>query len=289
MKNFDDFEDEVNAVVIESHESVSIKEIIKARAAPKPETCETHGEFESKNVFGKVWSDCPVCITESRVKADQEKAEREAQERQRVWLRRMGDAGIPERFRTRTLACYKATTAGQKRALEFMTEYAEQFSLVSETGRCAILCGLPGTGKTHLSIGVALHIMAAGKVAAFTTVQRMIRRMKDSWRKDSDESESDVINVLVYPDLLIIDEIGVQFGSEFEKNFMFDLLNERYEKRKPTILLSNLTAPEIKTFLGERVYDRMKEDGAQCVSFDWASYRGAPDAPPQQKTRGYGK
>jgi len=146
--------------------------------------------------------------------------------------------------------------------------------MVNEKGRSAILCGMPGTGKTHLAIGVALHIMKTGKIAAFTTVQRMIRRLKDSWRNDSQESESDVIGLLVYPDLLIIDEIGVQFGSEFEKNFMFDLLNERYEKRKPTILLSNLTPTEIKVFLGDRVYDRLKEDGGQCVAFDWASYRG---------------
>jgi DNA replication protein DnaC len=240
----------------------------------KQETCGKHGAFESRNIFGKVWSSCPACNTERKLADEREQAEREVERNCAIWESRIGEAGIPERFRTRTLACYKATNAGQKRALAFMTEYAEQFSLVSETGRSAILCGLPGTGKTHLAIGVALHIMGTGKLAAFTTVQRMIRRLKDSWRKDSAESESDVIDMLVYPDLLIIDEIGVQFGSEFEKNFMFDLLNERYEKRKPTILLSNLTAVEIKSFLGERVYDRLKEDGGQCVSFDWQSYRG---------------
>lgn len=240
----------------------------------KHETCDKHGEFESRNIFGKVWSSCPVCATEHKQAAEREQAEKEVQERHRVWVMRMGEAGIPERFRSRTLDCYKATNAGQKRALQFSSEYAEQFTRVGETGRSAIFCGLPGTGKTHLAIGVALHVMTLGKSAAFTTVQRMVRRLKDSWRKESTESESDVINMHVYPDLLIIDEIGVQFGSEFEKNLMFDLLNERYEKRKPTILLSNLTAVEIKAFLGERIYDRLKEDGGQCVSFDWQSHRG---------------
>jgi DNA replication protein DnaC len=264
MNNFDE----------EVDNSAPVRFSMKLDPTPKQEVCSKHGEFESRNIFGKIWSSCPECATESKLAAEREQAEKEVQERQRVWMMRMGEAGIPERFRTRTLDCYKATNAGQKRALAFMTEYAEQFSLVSETGRSAILCGLPGTGKTHLAIGAALHIMRTGKLAAFTTVQRMIRRLKDSWRKDSEESESDVIGMLVYPDLLIIDEIGVQFGSDFEKNFMFDLLNERYEKRKPTILLSNLTATEIKAFLGERVYDRLKEDGGQCVSFDWSSHRG---------------
>ena len=241
---------------------------------PKPENCDKHGVFESRHIFGKIWSVCPKCTTEQKIISDREQVEKEIAERNRVWLKRMGEAGIPERFRTRTLASYTATNAGQKRALAFSIDYAEQFALVSETGRSAIFCGLPGTGKTHLAIGIALHIMGLKKSACFTTVQRMIRRAKDSWRKDSEESESDVIAMLVYPDLLIIDEIGVQFGSDFEKNFMFDLLNERYEKRRPTILLSNLTAKEVKAFLGERIYDRLKEDGGQCVSFDWESFRG---------------
>jgi DNA replication protein DnaC len=117
--------------------------------------------------------------------------------------------------------------------------------------------------------------MAKGKCSMFTTVQRMVRMMKETFRKESQKSESDVIDLLVYPDLLIIDEIGIQFGSDFEKNLMFDILNERYENRRPTLLLSNLTVPEVKAFLGDRIYDRLKEDGGQCVSFDWKSHRGA--------------
>lgn len=252
----------------------TITDFIKNLLPPKIETCGVHGDFESKNIFGQVWSGCQECAAEQKIISDRANSEMEERERQRVWLMRLGDADIPERFRTRTLASYKANNAGQKRALMFATEYAEQFSLVCETGRSAIFCGLPGTGKTHLAIGIALHVMGLKKSAMFTTVQRIIRRAKDAWRKDSEESESDVIDMLVYPSLLIIDEIGVQFGSEFEKNFMFDLLNERYEKRRPTILLSNLTASEIKAFFGDRIYDRLREDGGQCVSFDWASHRG---------------
>lgn len=74
--------------------------------------------------------------------------------------------------------------------------------------------------------------------------------------------------------MLILDEVGVQFGSEAEKLILFDVLNERYERCKATILLSNLTATEVKDYLGERVMDRMREDGGKVVVFDWESYRG---------------
>lgn len=236
--------------------------------------CPDHGEYESRNIIRMVWSGCPVCAADQQATRQIEEAEKAAADRHRSWQRRIGEAGIPDRFKNRTLSAYRAASEGQKRALEFASSYADQFDKVAESGRSAIFCGMPGTGKTHLAVGIGLHVMERGKLVLFTTVQRMVRRVKDSWRKGSVESESDVIGLLVQPDLLILDEIGVQFGTEFEKNLMFDILNERYEKRRPTLLLSNLTAQEVKTFLGERVYDRLREDGGQCVPFDWDSYRG---------------
>lgn len=237
------------------------------------EVCEKHGDFDSRNLFRHVWSGCPTCAAEEKAVRDREAVEIEASRRHAAWQRRMGEANIPERFKDRTLSSYRATTDGQERALAFANTYVEQFATVNETGRSAIFCGKPGTGKTHLSIGIALAIMGAGNSALFTTVQRIVRRMKETFRKDAEDSERDVLNMLIYPDLLIIDEIGVQFGSEFEKNLMFDILNERYENRKPTLMLSNLTAQEVKAFLGERIYDRLREDGGQCVAFDWQSFR----------------
>jgi DNA replication protein DnaC len=75
-------------------------------------------------------------------------------------------------------------------------------------------------------------------------------------------------------DLLILDEIGVQFGSETERNLLFDVLNERYEDCKPTLLLSNLPKQDVAKYLGERVMDRLREDGGRVVVFDWESHRG---------------
>lgn len=259
----------------DSGECMALADVFGTDKTIKHESCEKHGSFESRNLFRQLWSGCPSCAADEKAVRDREAEELAASRRHAAWQHKLGEANIPERFKDRTLASYKTAGDGQKRALAFANAYVEQFATVSETGRSAIFCGKPGTGKTHLSIGIALAVMGAGKSALFTTVQRMVRRMKETFRKDSEDSERDVLNMLTYPDLLIIDEIGVQFGSEFEKNLMFDILNERYENRKPTLLLSNLTAQEVKVFLGERIYDRLKEDGGQCVSFDWNSYRGS--------------
>jgi DNA replication protein DnaC len=100
-----------------------------------------------------------------------------------------------------------------------------------------------------------------------------IRSVKDTWSKGSEKSETQAIEHLAYPDLLILDEVGVQFGSDFEKQILFDVLNDRYEKRKPCLLLSNIAPGELSGYLGERVADRLREDGGKLIAFDWDSHR----------------
>lgn len=255
-------------------EVIAMADLLNTEKQTRLGNCAKHGDFESRNVFGGVWSRCPICMKEEVEVRKREEEDRAAIEKARSWHRKLGESGIPERFHNRTLSSYLAANSGQKSALAFATEYAEGFESAQKTGRSAIFCGRPGTGKTHLAVGIGLHAMTLGKLVLFTTVQRAVRRVKDSWRKDSNESETDVIDMMVEPDLLILDEIGVQFGSDFEKNLMFDILNERYEKNRPSLLLSNLTAEEVKAFLGERVYDRLREDGGKCIPFDWPSHRG---------------
>lgn len=249
-------------------------EELMAEMPTKTEVCEKHGEYLSRNFIGRVWSRCPKCADEKEA-ADKLEEEKKARAEKRLrWETKIGAAGIPERFQTRTLDTFEAATPAQKHALEFAREYAANFTQALKTGRCALFVGRPGTGKTHLAVGIGLRIMGAeNRTVLFTTVMRAIRRVKDSWAKESQETETQAIAALTFPDLLILDEVGVQFGSDFERNIMFDVLNERYEKRRPTILLSNLNKDELIGFLGERVFDRMREDGGKFVAFDWDSYR----------------
>lgn len=245
------------------------------QTASKMVECDQHGEFESRNWLGNVWSKCPPCV-QAENEAEQQQASREERRQRKLrWESKIRGSGIPDRFHARTLDTYVAETPEQRAALEFAKDYAHNFDQVIKTGRCAVFIGKPGTGKTHLACGIALRIIGSQQRSAlYITVQRAIRRIKDTWAKGSNESESQAIESLTFPDLLILDEVGVQFGSDFEKNILFDILNERYERRKPTILMSNLKVAEVMGYLGDRVADRLREDGGEVIPFNWESYRG---------------
>lgn len=239
--------------------------------------CVKHGEYESEHekIGSLYWKYCPSCVLEGIESQKQEQAKYSEEIRLSGIDERTKRSGIPERFLDRTLENYVAKTQGQIAAHEFATKYATGFDGIKKTGRGAIFCGMPGTGKTHLAIAIGKYVIERGCHVGFITVQRMMRKLKDCMRKDAEESESEVMRILEDFDLLILDEVGVQFGSEYEKNSMFDILNARYEKRKPTILISNLSPSEVKAFIGDRVFDRMREDGGVCVIFNWESHRGS--------------
>jgi len=104
-------------------------------------------------------------------------------------------------------------------------------------------------------------------------VMRIIRAIKRTWSKESDMSEDELLRLYTSRDLLIIDEVGLQYGTDAEKIILFDILNTRYERMLPTILLSNLTPAQISDAIGERLTDRMVEGGGTELIFNWESYR----------------
>lgn len=247
-------------------------------ATENPVVCESHGPYTSRlighiGVNRPIWTSCTKC--EEQRLAEERDRRRQAENDLAVaaWTERQTRAGIPERFRDRTLEGYVATTDAQKSALRWATEYAVGFDEVLATGRSMLFLGRPGTGKTHLGCAIGNHLLRKGASVYYSTVQRAMRRIKDTWHKATDEREGDAIRAMSQPDLLILDEIGVQFGSDTEKNLTFDLLNERYEKMKPTLLLSNLAKEDVARFLGERIMDRLREDGGRVITFDWQSHR----------------
>lgn len=241
------------------------------------DACETHGPFLARRLPPlSFWLKCPICMREEASKTEEEVRQREAEARRRRWERLLGVACIPKRFQSRSFVGYEADTPEQQYALAYAREYAENFEDALSTGRCAMFLGSPGTGKTHLAAAICMHIMRKGRTAYYTTVLDAIQQILDTRRPGATMRWSDAVGLLTEPDLLVLDEVGVQLGSEFEQSVLTNALNRRYAQGKPVLLLSNLHASGVRDYLGARVFDRLREGDGVYVAFDWESYRGRP-------------
>jgi len=214
--------------------------------------------------------ECEVC-KEQRAETELKKSKQQADRVEKL----LGGIRLGNRYQGMDFIHYKPTCPEAEQVWRKCRGYATTFRDRLAAGDNLLMLGNYGTGKNMLAACICNEVAMQGFTAVHTTVLKMLRRIKTTWRKDSKELEQDVIDSFALPDLLVVDEIGVQFGSEAEKILTFEALNGRYEERKPTIIISNLTAiGQLEAYLGERVLDRMREGATGVLNFTWDSYRG---------------
>lgn len=134
-----------------------------------------------------------------------------------------------------------------------------------------IIAGTVGSGKTSLACAILMHFHKKGLKSMYCIQSDVFTRMRTFISCGDAIGKNDYIQSLIDCDLLVIDEIGVQFDTDFEKLAINDLINARYNVRHPTILVSNLpptadaNTPSIESAIGERAFDRMCEHGRLIV------------------------
>ena len=243
-------------------------------------TCSTHGEYQqTKYQSGRV-TKCPECEREREQQriADEKAAQlREAAERKSKLIDELiGNSGIPKRFLGKTLKSYQVSCKEQQDVINDAKAFLIEFSSPQgHSGRCMTMLGNTGTGKSHLACAVALCVIKRyGGTARFSSVSEINRLVRESKSYNTKYSETEVIEAFGNYDLLIVDEVGIQSGTDAESRALFDVFNARYQNVKPTIVISNLTKDQLTVALGERIVDRLKEGGGEILSFNWQSYRG---------------
>jgi DNA replication protein DnaC len=116
-----------------------------------------------------------------------------------------------------------------------------------ERAHNVIVLGPPGVGKTHLSISLGIKAVEAGYSVLFLTLESLMTRLVRAQQENRLERS---LKQLVYPKLLIIDEVGYLPLSREDASLFFRLVARRYE-RGSLIVTSN------KSFLdwGEAFHD----------------------------------
>jgi DNA replication protein DnaC len=133
---------------------------------------------------------------------------------------------------------------GSALAPEFVTE-----------GRCLILGGKPGRGKTHLAVAIAYRAIQNGFDALFVTAAELIDDLSAAFRTGR---LADALAAYIHPGVLIVDEVGyLTYGTD-AANMFFHVVNDRHRKKRAMIFTTNLAL----TAWGRVLHD---EDLAQAI------------------------
>lgn len=147
-----------------------------------------------------------------------------------------------------------AGTSPKKRmesVLNYCKAYAADFSRRSPS---LLLYGKTGLGKTHLSLAIAGKAAEEGYGVIYSSAQNLFNKLeKDKFGKADANTEEAILDC----DLLIIDDLGAEFTTQFTVSALYNIVNSRELEGKPTIISTNLMPEQLTKAYGERIASRI--------------------------------
>ncbi len=149
--------------------------------------------------------------------------------------------------------------------------FAEEFRLPSSKN--LVLFGTTGTGKTHITTSIAKVLIERGYDVIYNSIQNIIDAFEnDKFRHGYGYFEPQSQKYLDC-DLLIIDDLGTEFSTQFSLSVIYNILNIRQNKGLPTVVSTNLKNAEFNSKYEDRIYSRLVGRDSILLKFDGRDYR----------------
>lgn len=121
--------------------------------------------------------------------------------------------------------------------------------------------GQVGRGKTFLCNCIAKELLDLGHVVIYVSAIDLFNKLNDyKFNRNENLQLEQFIEYLQTADLLIIDDLGTEFQTQFTSSELFNIINKRHTDRKHTIISSNLGFQEIQQIYSKRIESRLIGD-----------------------------
>ena len=135
--------------------------------------------------------------------------------------------------------------------------YVEHWEIMREENNGYLLWGKVGTGKSYFAGCIANALMEQEVAVRMTNFSAILNDLTASF-----EGRNEYIERLCRFPLLIIDDFGMERGTEYGLEQVYNVIDSRYRSRKPLIVTTNLTLDSLQNPLDTahaRIYDRLLE------------------------------
>lgn len=196
----------------------------------------------------------PRIKCECEIKRDKENAERE----------------ILTRISSLKRDCFSSPNQHQYSFERFLNEkgqaykvaynYAKSFEQMKEDNVGLLFYGDVGSGKTYLACAIANELIERKQVKVkIMNLSEVINQIqKSAFKLDSNEIISNLSNI----PLLILDDLGIERDTSYAREQVYNIINSRYLKGRPTIFTTNLSLEIIQNpnidLEYQRIYSRTK-------------------------------
>lgn len=175
--------------------------------------------------------------------------------------RRWKNAGINPEKSNQTFSNFQAWNTSSRIAKETAVTYCKQFEEIRTKRKNSIMfCGQVGSGKTHLSIALALNFIQKGIKVIYLPYRDVITELKQNMLDE--EFYKKQLGKFQQADILLIDDLFKGKINETDINIMFEIINYRYLNTLPVIVSTEFTLERMLNFdeaVGSRIYEMCKD------------------------------
>lgn len=130
-----------------------------------------------------------------------------------------------------------------------------------------LLIGPTGTGKTHISTAIAKALIEKGVEVLYDSAQNIVSAFeKDKFKSGYGPYDPEGTKYLEC-ELLILDDLGTEFISQFTVSCLYNLLNTRMNKGLATVISTNLSPAELSEKYEDRIYSRIVGQDSRILLF----------------------
>ena len=138
-----------------------------------------------------------------------------------------------------------------KDIVDYCREYTACFAPNNDS---LLLQGATGLGKTHLCLAIARGVAEQGYGVVYGSVGPLIRQLEaEHFGRATGDSEAQLIAC----DLLVLDDLGMEFDTPFSRASLYNVLNARLLEGKATIISTNLSHTALKERYGDQLASRI--------------------------------
>ncbi len=135
--------------------------------------------------------------------------------------------------------------------IAYCRDYAACFTPAADS---LLLQGATGIGKTHLCLAIARRVTEQGYGVVYGSVQPLIRRLEaEHFGRAQGDSEAQ----LTACDLLVLDDLGMEFDTPFSRACLYNVLNARLLEGRPTVISTNLSFTALQERYGDQIASRI--------------------------------
>ena len=188
-------------------------------------------------------------------KKEFEREKLETAERDRLYeIARMKAAGIQDRH----LREWTFAKAEDTPVIRMAQNYVKNWKRVKAESLGLLFWGDVGTGKSYAAACIANALLEMRIPVLMTNFSKMLNQMGGLYS----EERFSYISSLSGFSLLIIDDLGIERSTEYAKEQVYSIIDERYKSGLPVVVTTNLTIEDLRCpmqLADARIYSRILE------------------------------